>query len=400
MKILIIADRYPLPPKDGVSIPVAGIINLLKSEHAIDLLIIESEGKQDTKSYTGGDDGFGRIISVHATKKRPILGLIEELFLSKPYFCHQINLEDLPNSDQQYDLVISSPINTLAAGLLFKNGGNKLVALISDVYTSVLSERKWQLHETKELIISAVQKLRSKWVAGIENKILHKVDFILVQTSKDAKWLSKISKNTLNEKCLVFTNGVDERLFSNKITQGSKVKTVLYIANFKDSHYRSLLKWFYEDVWLSLRKKNVNTTLRIVGRGINEDQRLHERLMNDISIEYHEYIEDLSFAYNGANVAVAPIFKSYGFINKVGEALAAGVPVVGDSSAFNGIEEVLDIGGGFAANTADEFISCLEDILDNDIKCLEISKNARLFAKQNLRWASREAIVQKILNPF
>ena len=398
MKILIIADRYPLPPKDGVSIPVAGIYNLLKSEHTIDLLIIESEGRQDAKSYMSGDENFERIISVHATKKGPIVGLIEELIFSKPYFCFQINPEEIPNFDQQYDLVISSPINTLAAGLLFKNNKNKLVALISDVYTSVLSEQRWHLYDSKKIIISAAKKLRSKWIARIENKILHNADHILVQTPKDAKWLSKISKNNLDEKCLVFTNGVDEKLFLNKIKHGSKVKTVLYIANFKDSHYRGMLNWFYENVWLSLHKKNMNTTLRIVGRGIKEDQGLYRRLMNDNSIEYHEYIEDLSLAYEGASVAVAPIYKSYGFINKVGEALAAGVPVVGDSSAFNGIEEALNMGGGFAANTPNEFIACLGDILDNEIKWLGISQNARSFAKKNLRWASRKVIVDQILN--
>ena len=55
-------------------------------------------------------------------------------------------------------------------------------------------------------------------------------------------------------------------------------------------------------------------------------------------ISYQPYVESIEDEYARHAILVAPIFKGFGLINKVVEAMAAGCLVVGDKTAFNGIE--------------------------------------------------------------
>ena len=55
------------------------------------------------------------------------------------------------------------------------------------------------------------------------------------------------------------------------------------------------------------------------------DAELSTMLANDIDIKLMGYVPNLIDAYRGTRVALAPIFKSYGYINKVAEAFSVGL---------------------------------------------------------------------------
>ena len=55
---------------------------------------------------------------------------------------------------------------------------------------------------------------------------------------------------------------------------------------------------------------------------------------------YTQFVDNLQDIYIGKTISIAPIFKDYGFINKVAESMASGLIVIGDSSAFNSIDAV------------------------------------------------------------
>jgi len=91
------------------------------------------------------------------------------------------------------------------------------------------------------------------------------------------------------------------------------------------------------------------------------------------------------------------VFKGYGLINKVIESMAAGVPVVGDPSCFNGILGFTNGRHGIVANNADAFVKETLKLFDNPMKRRDIAKSARTLVRKNFSWEKKiRTIVKRI----
>jgi glycosyltransferase involved in cell wall biosynthesis len=135
----------------------------------------------------------------------------------------------------------------------------------------------------------------------------------------------------------------------------------------------------------------------MVGRGLTDYEDLSHRLENDRSLEYVPYVEDLATIYARTRVVVAKIDKSYGFINKVAEALVLGIPVVGDRSAFNGLEAAITAGAGFVADNADDMAARIVELLSDDQAWIAAARAAQDGIGPKLRWEARRAPLEEAL---
>jgi len=90
--------------------------------------------------------------------------------------------------------------------------------------------------------------------------------------------------------------------------------------------------------------------------------------------------------------------KSYGFINKVGEAMASGIVVIGDKTAFNAIPDFKTNVHGIIANDSEAMLNAVERLV-KDIELLDsIKKNARLISICHLKWKNKLGFFAKLLN--
>ena len=131
----------------------------------------------------------------------------------------------------------------------------------------------------------------------------------------------------------------------------------------------------------------------VVGKG-SSDQLL-DKVSCDNSIEYKTFIPDIIDVYKGKSVSVLPVFKGFGLINKVIESMAAGIPVVGDKSSFNGIDGFIDGTHGMVSEDNIGMANNVVKLLQDSNKKLEIADQARKLVRQQFGWTDR---VEKVNN--
>jgi glycosyltransferase involved in cell wall biosynthesis len=103
-----------------------------------------------------------------------------------------------------------------------------------------------------------------------------------------------------------------------------------------------------------------------------------------------DYVKDLGDVYAAAMIALSPVFKGFGLINKTIEAMASGVPVVGGSAAFNGISGFRNSIHGIACgeHSAPDFVRALNDLIADESTRNQIGAQAKILVRGQFCWNS------------
>ena len=402
MNVLVITTSYPFPPRNGVTIPVSNYIYLLLELGVTVDLVIIGENNQISGELVNN------IYSL-STKRSKVSATIKELFGISPY-CS--NYKVYPNNwmstylCNSYDMILCSPFSVLKVGVQVKNFIQSkygkfptLVAAISDCFTAELYNsgiNKEGGGFSNYRLGSLISRARSVLMKKMEGEALLEADKIFVQSHRDKAWLHKIDQR-LSSRTHIVTNGVDENLFELSLALGRKAKNFCFVADLSVEYYRIKFIWLYNNVWCKISSKDKK--LFVHSRNIkNSDRDLHE-ILSDKTIVFNDtFVPNISDIYNNIDVAFAPIFKSYGFINKVGEAMASGIVVIGDKTAFNAIPDFKSNVHGIIANDSGAMLDAVER-LTKDIELLDsIKKNARLISISHLRWKTKLVFFTKLLN--
>lgn len=398
-KCIFIASEYPFPARNGVTIPTANYIKILHDNgYIVDLILMSNDSNQilETSEYINNIYNF-------KITRNPLKAIIKELLLQVPFFngydYDKIQLENIISTNKPYDLLVASPINvTEVAKDIIKihrniyNSELYSIAGISDCYTTASRSKV----DTKGLSIKIklhyiLQTLRSYLMPILEYKSLKDFDRIFLQTKKDEIELNKHTNNKLANKIAIVTNGVDNILFNNH----SDFKyNFIYVATLKSVHYQNNLIWLYNYVWKKLILEFPGIKLYIYTGGTLPEEKFNE-LINDPSIILtNEFVKNIEDVYKGKSICFAPIFKENGFMNKVAEAMASELVVIGDSSAFNGIDYTDKI-NVLIANEIVEFIEVSRTLLLDKDSLINISKNAKKLAKKDFSWNNKIAFFEK-----
>jgi glycosyltransferase involved in cell wall biosynthesis len=131
--------------------------------------------------------------------------------------------------------------------------------------------------------------------------------------------------------------------------------------------------------------------LHIAGSVGAQAQRLKAAFAGRGNVVFHGYVDNLQDVYRHCGIAIVPINKDCGIINKVIEAMAAGLAVVGFEKTFAGITAAT--GGLDCVVAADyvEFGSAVANLIRDASRRRSIQHAAHELAKQYYSWATRGA---------
>lgn len=386
MRCLALTSTNPSPPRNGVTIPMFNHIEImLRDGYDVDIAFFASELSAKKTNVNGNE------LLLFPVSSSKISRVIREIFLRTPYFTLRSDLTLLRGELIDlfaYDVIYYSPISMhqiaeQAARMVEARHGvrPKVVAAISDSYTSVLRSSLinggWKLGSG----LNFVKYLRSLYFPAVERKLLAGASTVLVQTERDWQWLVDEVKIE-SSRVRVLSNGVDHSLFELKWVPSN---TVVFVGNLRSNYYVERLLWFYQNVWTNAKVKELNLRLTVYSGGASSNA-FSDLARGDASVRVVDsFVPSLSDIYRGQSICIAPIFKDYGFINKVAEAMAAGLVVLGDVSAFNGIFSVKEKNAAFVAEKS-KFVEGLIELASNPILMSEISTNARILAREQFSW--------------
>lgn len=154
---------------------------------------------------------------------------------------------------------------------------------------------------------------------------------------------------------------------------------------------------FVEEILPRVRAKHPDARFTIVGSRPTPEV---EALGRVDGVEVTGFVDDPKDYLRRAAVSVAPLRIARGIQNKVLEAMAMGLPVVGTTSATQGIEG--EAGRDFLlANTADEQATAIVELLDDPTRAKALGAQARRFVEEQYDWeavlAPAEALLDRLV---
>lgn len=146
-----------------------------------------------------------------------------------------------------------------------------------------------------------------------------------------------------------------------KATPSKIDNAYVFFGKWKRSDNFDGLKWFFDTVYPHRPKTE---KYRIIGIGLPKD--FSNYISTLPNVEYLGFVDNPYEIITNSRAVISPIFSGAGVKVKVVEALACGVPVIGNKLAFEGISNEFS---SFMkmANSLDEYVDLLDGSLEENV---------------------------------
>jgi glycosyltransferase involved in cell wall biosynthesis len=204
--------------------------------------------------------------------------------------------------------------------------------------------------------------------------------------------VSEVEKRQLGapgEGILAVGNGVDLDYFTPLCdaseTPATPTPAVVFTGTMDYRPNIEGVQWFVRNVWPELRRTTPQASFTIVGRN---PVRSIRRLAAVPGISVTGAVSDVRPYLRGSSVAIAPLHVARGVQNKILEAMACGLPVVGTPAALEGLDVAVDR-EVFCAGESKEWLACLGKLFADAGLRQRMGREARRCVENHYSWAAR-----------
>jgi glycosyltransferase involved in cell wall biosynthesis len=336
MKILVLTNKLPYPPRDGGSIATLNMLTgLSKAGNQVSCLALNtSKHRFPVDRIPGSVSGEIRIEGIPCdTSIRPAALLANLLFSREPYIASRFRSRKF--RDRLVALLEEEPFDVIQLE------GPYLGHYLDVIRRYSPSKVSLRAHNVEHLI----------WRRKADNERfpLLRLYFLNMATRLEHYEL----KVAANCDCLVPISPVDEAYFREKglhmasitIPAGLDLRdypvsplppgpSLFYIGALDWLPNQEGLKWFLEEVLGRLAREIPGIRLHLAGRNAPG---FVERLLRHDRVTYHGEVEDAGEFIRSGRIMVAPLLTGSGIRIKILEAMALGRPVVTTPIGIEGI---------------------------------------------------------------
>jgi sugar transferase (PEP-CTERM/EpsH1 system associated) len=391
VNILYLAHRIPYPPNKGEKIRAFHQIRYLSKEHSLHLacLIDEKEDIQHIKAL----EQFCASIDVVYREKATARALAAfALFTNKPLSVASFYSRELARKitqrlqSEQIDLIFafSSP---MAEYVRHASGVPKVMDFVD------VDSEKWKLYaEYHRFPFSWLYRIEGERLAKYEEEIAKGFDRSLFVSEKEASlFRDRVSDQPIS----VIPLGVDLDFFVPWQDRPPQVvpPVIIFIGMMDYFPNVDAVEYFCREIFPLVRSTVPQVQFYIVGRAPTQAVLA---LGRQPQVTITGSVPDVRPYLGQAAIAVAPFRIARGVQSKILEAMAMGVPVVGTSLAFQGIEAT----EGNGIRKADDPVGFAQEVLpflrDSQYR-LQCSLQARQYVQQHHRWQDHGACLNSLL---
>jgi glycosyltransferase involved in cell wall biosynthesis len=390
VKILFVTNDVPFPPDNGVRIVTHHAMRLMReSGHQLALAVLTEDADRAAKYF---DDAASccqeRMAWWLPTRRRGNARLLlssawrNTLLFVERYKSDEFRrrLEELVTEFRpdvvHFDLIpMSQYVDAVPQGV-----GS--VASINDSWglalESGLAARKYSGLERayRQYELLRVRKYESAQYARFN--VTH------VMSERDAAYLRRLNPSI---NVLVIPNGVASSVCALR-GQARERSDVLFVGKLAGDNLKSL-RGFLRDGWPAVRRGVPDACLNVVGEVSHEARGLAEEAMAIGNVNFRGYVEHLVDAYAGSGVAIVPIDKECGILNKAVEAMAAGLAVVGFNKSFAGIPQAVPHVHFVCARDFQDMGAAVAELLQDRDRAAAIGEAAQELVVESYSWSSR-----------
>lgn len=374
MRILQLCNKVPWPPKDGGTIAMLTLskgFSLLGHEvhvlamnthkHHIALDKIPENLKEKVKF---------RLVDVPA--KITLSGLLHNYLFSKlPYNASRFIDEKF--SQKLIKLLRKKDFDLIQLEGLYLC---PYIPLIREHSSALISYRAHNVeHEIWERTAAVTPGIKRIYLKSLANRIkkfeiahLNKYDVLVPITDRDGEILDQLGNKMPRH---TTQTGIDLATLVPKANM-LEYPSVFHIGALDWAPNQEGLIWFLENCWMQLQKKYPQLKFYVAGR--NAPEWLESKL-NYQNVIYLGEVEDAYAFLNSKAVMIVPLLSGSGMRVKIIEGLALGKAIVSTTIGAEGIA-IEDKKHLIIANSTDEFIQGISQLIDNRPMYDQLCKNA------------------------
>lgn len=398
MKILFVTSEIPNPPDNGVRIVSHHAMRLMAEAGHDPALAVLSADTTDSKQHMElprqwCGDGLAELHQLSPRSKQSIAAasfLKRRLYFLERYRDERFrsHLKGLVKRFRpdvvHFDLILMTQYRDCVPP------GIGTVASINDSYALTLDNALSAGQYTG--IHRRYRSLQRMQTRRYEAEAYARFNFVHTMTEVDALYLKKLNPSIETR---AIPNGVDPGLFHiTDQTRGNH--DVIYVAKMVGDNVHNLNR-FLEQGWSIVQKESPGAQLHVVGGFEPGAAETSHALAKRIGgVQFHGYVENLADAYARCGIAVVPINKDCGIINKAIEAMAGGLAVVGFEKTFAGIPEVTPGRHALAADSFAGIGRSIGTLVHDEVMLVAVQREAADMARRSYTWASRQSAYEQM----
>jgi sugar transferase (PEP-CTERM/EpsH1 system associated) len=375
VKILFLAQRVPYPPNRGDRITTWRLIERMRRSHEVACLAFAHEPEDFAAAKTLTERGIPTTaFPLDATRARvrslPLLFTRTPLTLGV-YGSRELAAEVARTIDR-FDLAYA--YSSSMGVFLEPHAGIRRV-----MHFAELDSDKWrQYAEFTPPPMRWIYAREARTLLEVERRIAHAFDANVFCTPLEESIFRRAIPGATST---VLRNGVDLAHHQPHRDRAEPGRIVFvgvmdYFPNVDGCVH------FVREVLPRVREEVPQARFAIVG---SRPVRAVQRLAREPGVEVTGFVEDPREWLARASVSVAPLRIARGIQNKVLEALAMGLPVVGSTSATQGVDGVAER-DFLVADSPEEEARAVVRVLSDARFARELGRRARAFVEAHYDW--------------
>lgn len=226
-----------------------------------------------------------------------------------------------------------------------------------------------------------LQPFYKKWIFKIEAKRLVTYEREIFDYFENKTIISDQDKQLIQhpdaKKIVCIPNGIDDSFFAFPATE--KDVDLVFVGNMSYPPNIEAINYINNQLLPELKDA------KLLISGASPAKSIEQTASNNPNIELLGWVDDIRTSYARGKIFVAPMFIGTGMQNKLLEAMAMGLPCITTPLANNAIKarhnvEIL------VAETKEEFILHIQNLLNNEELRISIGQKAQQFIKSNYSW--------------
>ena len=395
MKILYLAHRLPYPPNKGEKIRTFHQIQQLAKNHTIHLCSFVDD--PDDLPHVSALRQYCASVEVIYRSQAPTVFLAAAAFLRRsPFSVSLFYRKALAEkvlqkaARERFDCIIVSS-SSMAQYAYQVPDIPKILDFID------VDSEKWRLYaQHHSFLRSFVYRLEAQRLARYEETIARVFDHSIFSSEAESRlFQARASGRPVS----AISNGVDLDHFAPSPIDSLAASrpTVVFTGVMDYFPNVDAVAYFCRDIFPVVRRTVPDARFYIVGR--NPTRQVRD-LGKQTNVMVTGAVPDVRLYLAQARVAVAPVRLACGVQNKILEAMAMGVPVVGTAETFKGIAASEQDGVRIAGDSL-SFARQVTTLLRDAAFSREAGLQARRYVERHHRWEDQgvklEALLEEVV---
>ena len=379
MKILVLSNKNPFPPRDGGELAIRNMIQeMVEYGHEVSLLMMTTS-KHHKKKSPDIDAINAHNVFIN-TDIIPLKLLWNYFFGKMPYIAQRF--VSTTYAERLIDLLYSKRFDIVQLEGLYLAPYIDTIRKVSQAKIVLrghnVEHEIWQRNSEleKNPFKRAYLKSMADRLKRFEINTLIKIDGLLPITDRDEKKFRELGYGKLS---LTIPFGIKAKNYHIKSLETDKI-SVGYIGALDWFPNREGILWFLENVWKKHIDSFPDVEFHIAGR--NADPELKRTIHFTPNVKFHGEVDSAQDFIQEHPIMVVPLFSGSGMRVKIIEGMLLKRAMIVTPIAAEGIS-VSEGENILIAEKPDDFVEKLKQLINSKKKIKEIGEAAHHFAMHN-----------------